>query len=1176
MSDYSVVQKLLHEIAEPVASFLEKYLPRIRSDWWYSCVVPALPEFMQQTAQKDNLKALDTAALLKVFSKNWEKLRPLAQLEFVHLNYLKEAQTIRNRWAHPPANGYISDDDVERDLDTLRRLCIGIKADEEFVNHIAQTRNELIDSRYKSVSETKTPSVEPVVEKISEIQMGTLISLISKPEEKAPVIKIITTGNEPKYTVYLNGKYVTWYHSQIKVVTETSEQKTVSLDDFNAYLTATQLKNPNSDSLFSLNSAKIDIIPHQFRPVLKFIRADRPRLLIADGVGVGKTIEAGLILKELEARNDISSVLIICPKPLVSEQKWEDEMKHKFGELFVALNGESFRQAIKEASRDTWDMNKYGKIIVPYSLFTEDKLWDTKKHAGLLELENPPKFDLVIVDEAHHIRNSDTFAYKAVKYFIDNAEAAVLLTATPIQIGEEDLFTLLNLIRPDLVPDFNTFQQMSAPNPLINAAIAEIRGQRVGWLKRSKAKLEEAAKTGWGQIVYPQNPIYVDSIKKLSNNDLSDEERITLLTDVESLHSFSYIINRTRRRDIDSGYASRKSQTLETPFTPEQKEVYDEVIRIQTEIFKLIQPETPAAFMINTLHRRAASCLPGLIPFLEHILKRNLIREDFLEAGLFDFSEIDFEEITNDIEVLLRRAKALPPVDNKYDTLVKILDEKKCQKPNKVMLFSTFRHTLNYLAEKLSHDKYRIGIIHGDVKDEDRQYLRDRFKRPADDPEAIDILLFSEVGCEGLDYQFCDCMINYDLPWNPMKIEQRIGRIDRTGQKSETVSIFNLITPETVDADIYIRCLSRIGVFEKAIGGNEEILGAIATEMTSIGDNFKLSEEERAKRLSQLADNKIRKYLESEKLADEQAELFGVSLSSAQLSKELDDATSFWLSPVCLENLIRNYLKKRLNSDTEFIVGSEKSKKLRLSAENRHIMKKDYNNLNPKPEYSRWKRWLDGRDHDKSPYYSVCFDSKLSVDGVGDLITPTHPIVRQALTNLSWDDDISTSICVVDNDVPEGNYPFAVYLWDYSGQFKSQKIIPIAENSLISEKLISYLKRGNSSEEVVSLDAAQQNILEDIQYNLWMKERDEHKRKNTEAIHYKMETLKHSYHIREEGIKKVISNAKDSNIIRMKTDELKNVSTEKDLRLKDLLDSESTADVESRLVGYGLVEVRHG
>ena len=148
-------------------------------------------------------------------------------------------------------------------------------------------------------------------------------------------------------------------------------------------------------------------------------------------------------------------------------------------------------------------------------------------------------------------------------------------------------------------------------------------------------------------------------------------------------------------------------------------------------------------------------------------------------------------------------------------------------------------------------------MIHGGTPDEERMELRNRFEKPRGDGGSLDLLLFSEIGCEGLDYQFCDCIVNYDLPWNPMRIEQRIGRIDRNGQKSESVAIINLITPGTVDADIYERCLVRIGVFNSALGGGEEILGEITREIKSIAENFSLSEEETRSKLQQLADNKI-------------------------------------------------------------------------------------------------------------------------------------------------------------------------------------------------------------------------------------------------------------------------------------------------------------------------------
>ena len=135
--------------------------------------------------------------------------------------------------------------------------------------------------------------------------------------------------------------------------------------------------------------------------------------------------------------------------------------------------------------------------------------------------------------------------------------------------------------------------------------------------------------------------------------------------------------------------------------------------------------------------------------------------------------------------------------------------------------------------------------------------------------DAIDVLLFSEVGCEGLDYQFCDTMINYDLPWNPMRIEQRIGRIDRRGQRSEAVNIYNIITEGTVDADIYYRCLMRIGVFESSIGECEEILGRVAAEIETIVLDSTLTDAERSSKLEQIADNEVRRAQELHRLEDE-------------------------------------------------------------------------------------------------------------------------------------------------------------------------------------------------------------------------------------------------------------------------------------------------------------------
>src|SRR5262249_40898738 len=159
----------------------------------------------------------------------------------------------------------------------------------------------------------------------------------------------------------------------------------------------------------------------------------------------------------------------------------------------------------------------------------------------------------------------------------------------------------------------------------------------------------------------------------------------------------------------------------------------------------------------------------------------------------------------------------LTPPDPKVDAFLRVVLDKSERPNNKALVFSTFRHTLAYLDRHTRDRGLRVGLVHGQVPDDERADLRRRFALSKEDADAMDVLLSSEVGCEGLDFQLCDFLVNYDLPWNPMRIEQRIGRIDRYGQQSETVAIVNFVTPGTVDADIYERCLTRIGVFQQAV-----------------------------------------------------------------------------------------------------------------------------------------------------------------------------------------------------------------------------------------------------------------------------------------------------------------------------------------------------------------------
>ena len=215
----------------------------------------------------------------------------------------------------------------------------------------------------------------------------------------------------------------------------------------------------------------------------------------------------------------------------------------RFGESFEALDGKSFRYCLKEYDMDGEWPEKYKRAILPYSLFDEINVMGSKSgnRLGLFSLETPPSFNLVIVDEAHHVRNKSTYAYRAVKQLCDNAEAVIFLTATPVQLEYDDLFTLLNLLRPDVIIDRDTFRNMAEPNRFIGKASAIVRGQDKDWRELALKELKNACDdTEWGRAVLSENPVAQSSMKILRKPKISSEERVQLISDIESLHSFLF------------------------------------------------------------------------------------------------------------------------------------------------------------------------------------------------------------------------------------------------------------------------------------------------------------------------------------------------------------------------------------------------------------------------------------------------------------------------------------------------------------------------------------------------------------------------------------------------------------------------------------------------------------
>ncbi len=1009
---------------------------------------------------------------------------------------------------------------------------------------------------------------------------GQMIVLKSNRSVEGAVIAVLEGSSETRYQVFTNSLGMqTYYESQIEAKELEESIEEVDGKRFHAGLTASLIRNPSLSSLYSLNTARIDLIPHQFRPVLKFIRSDRPRLLIADGVGVGKTIEAGLILKELEARRNINSVLIICPRPLITERKWEKEMK-RFDEEFVAVDGEKLRYCINELYMEgEWPSNS-NKVVMPYSLFDKNNIYGVENgrrdQRGLMNVD-PPKFDLVIVDEAHHIRNTETFAYKAVSRFVDNAEAVLFLTATPVQLEYDDLFVLLNLLRPDYVIDKNAFHEMAEPNLFINQAAMLVRGRGDGWQKEALEQINQACNTAWGRKVYTGNPEVARIKELLESTSISHEDTVQLISDIEGLHTFSNIISRTRRRDIGE-FTVRDPHTVTVDFTPAQRELHDTILQITHEMLSQIHSTDNTKFMMTTIRRQTASCLFGLVPLLKDMLYKHVFElmeeEDFLDSLLEDGKDESLL-MRDRINQIIELAEKLPKDDPKFDAMLKVVKEKQATQQQKIMIFSSFRHTLNYLYEKLVDAGFRVGMIHGGVSDNDRLLLRERFDPSITKPEdenALDIMLFSEVGTEGLDYQFCDCMINYDLPWNPMRVEQRIGRIDRTGQKSPKVNIYNLITPNTVDADIYERCLMRVGVFQASVGDCEEILGEVTKELKDIASDFEMSDEDRRKKLQQMTDNKVRFIKEQEELEEKQRDLFGIRVSKDAFDKELEEATNYWLSSEMVQNLIVEFLSEILGKDSEFILGEKEIKTLRLSQDARATLLDDLKRHKYKKNeiHRNYEKFLKGADQ----FWTITFDVESSKSNKeAQLITLTHPLVKQAVDYLQSKGKHVTTLTVKTDRFTPGEYPFAVYQWKMVGDKTDIDIKTISENEDLNQILFELLKDSRPAAHHTAVNSSAWERIEAIHHDIWERDLAEHKRKTIERIKYKEASLYTSHSARVGALKDQLKNAKNDVSFKLTEGKLNVALADYERHLAELQQAKEEADILFELLAYGILQI---
>jgi SNF2 family DNA or RNA helicase len=475
------------------------------------------------------------------------------------------------------------------------------------------------------------------------------------------------------------------------------------------------------DELICLDALNFDPFPYQVKAARTALRRFRGRGLLCDEVGLGKTIEAGLVIKEYLMRQMAERILIIAPPGLV--QQWREELRQKFGlGDFVTNADETFRAA----GVDAW--RQFPLVIASLA---------AARRAGTRDIIASLNYDLIIVDEAHHLKNRSSVSWK----FINKLQKRyiLMLTATPVENRLEELYNLITILKPG---------QLKTPQEFRRQFV--VRGD-------------------------PRSP---------KNRGLLRE----LLADVMIRHS---------RGQVDVKLPPRRAHTIRLTPTPEEQALYQDISRFVRHTLTEGRNKGARKLTLSILQREIGSSPLAVAKTL-----RKLSQQEAWQA-----ERPQLRQLTAQAEAITDWAKA--------DALQKIIQS---AGPDRLLIFTHFQATLDALAERLAAMGVDFIPYHGRLTTQQKDEAIRRFEAEGQ------ILLSTEAAGEGRNLQFCHVMINFDLPWNPQRIEQRVGRIHRIGQTKQ-VEIFNLSAQGTIE-DYMLNILDRkLNMFELVIGEMEMILG---------------------------------------------------------------------------------------------------------------------------------------------------------------------------------------------------------------------------------------------------------------------------------------------------------------------------------------------------------------
>ncbi|WP_121628772.1 DEAD/DEAH box helicase [Poseidonibacter antarcticus] len=700
--------------------------------------------------------------------------------------------------------------------------------------------------------------------------------------------------------ILLDGEYKTVLKNEIEFLS--SNIKTSSLNELQENIFINCIRNPLSDILYSFNTNRLTPEPHQYKPLVKFLNSENNRVLIADEVGLGKTIEAGMIYKEIDKREELKISLIIVPSSLT--YKWQEELNIRFDEYFTIYKTNQFINFIDEVENYSNSKLIHEKIIISYHTLRDERVMK-KLNNSFFEV------DFLIMDEAHTMRNNDTSTFDSAEIITSLSEHIIFLTATPVQNSLSDLFNILSLLDNDYFKDYDYFEKMLKPNSMIHKLIS---------LLRNNTPLYDI-KTFIRENENDKYPTFLKTIfnEILVSNNIENIQKIEFIDNLIKADHLSFIINRTKKKDVGLS-TPRNASSIIVNITEEESAYYDAVI----EFVKFLNPETPQGFITIMPERMASSSMIASLESFKEIKK---------SGKLFIKDIDDLEDYHEDIDIRKEAIKYLDNIiikgeligqdDSKFIKFEEILKDLKSQKIKQMIVFSFFKKTLDYLEIKLQKLGYSVGKIHGDFSIEDRFAKIKEFKNG-----SFDILLSSEVGSEGLDMQFCNVVINYDLPWNPMRVEQRIGRIDRIGQKFDKLHIFNLCIIGSIEDRILNKLYGKLNIFESSIGELEPILGELEKEF-NISELMKLSQEEIDEKLNLKELALERKKLEISKHSKEFDKMLNEDLNYKEQENSLLKPLKVNILQEQSKQIVSKYLQ---NNEINFLKLKDGS--IKLSSEN--------------------------------------------------------------------------------------------------------------------------------------------------------------------------------------------------------------------------------------------------